>query len=176
MRHSPPANFPLPSVSLRPVLYREFYFALVQRTLRTFPFALFAVDVAPIVFCGRIAAAFSAVVFPRGIPTYLHNHEYSFGFSPSICLRWCLRLVRVRSSMSFCPLFSSVTNGSTLVSIELGSNFHCLSQVWYFPFCTLLKTWASVRSGNAPHTCGYINRLWFSTRKEIRDSYLTNIL
>lgn len=132
-RHSPPSNFPLPSVSLRPVLYREFYFALVQPSYH-FPFALYLPSMSRLSFSAAVSRRVSRRRIPAGYSHHLHNREYSSDFLPSICLCWCLRSVRVCSSISFCPLFSSVTNGSILVSIELDSNSHCLSQVRHFPF------------------------------------------
>lgn len=137
------------SVSLRPVLYRGVLFRACTPSLcTTSPFALYLPSMSRLSFSAAVSHRISRVVFPRGIPTYLHNRDYSSDFPPSICLRRCSRSVRVRSSMSFHPPFSPVTNGGTLVSIELGSSSHCLSQVRCFPF---VKTWTSARPGNAPH-------------------------
>lgn len=109
---------PPASVSLRPILYREFYFAPAQlRVTSRLRFIYRRCRVYR--FLRPYPTAFPAVVFPRGIPTYLHNRDYSSDFPPSICLCRCSRSVRVYSSISFRLPFSPVTNDDTLVSIEV---------------------------------------------------------
>lgn len=126
------------SVSLWPVLYREFYFALAQLCTTSRSRFICRLSMSRLSFSAAVTHRISRGVFP---PIYTIS-RLLLRLS-AFYLSFPMLTFSTRSLLYvFPPFVFSATNGGTLVSIELGSGFHCLSQVRCFPF---VKTWADAQ-------------------------------